>query len=102
MSFIYKNPISNIQRFEAESVDRTNFIGTNFSVLQVGGYQEVFYLNDLKLTFLSSGLQTLSANTIPIQINVQPNTGFNFTTLTLNSDNISSGRRRLGMLVYVY
>lgn len=102
MSFTYKNPISNIQRFEAESVDRTNFIGTNFSVLQVGGYQEVFYLNDLKLTFLGTGPQLLSANTIPIQIIVNPNVAFDWTILTLNSDNISSGRRRLGMLVYVH
>jgi len=102
MSFIYKNPLSNIEVSEPQSVDRTNFVGTNYSVLQVGGYQEVFYLDNLKLTFSGTGLQQLSANTIPIQINLQPNTGFSFTTLTLNSDNISSGRRRLGMLVYVH
>jgi len=102
MSFIYKNPTSAVALSGPEGVRIDANWGTNFSVSQVGGYQEVFYLDNLKLTFSGTGLQELSGNTIPIEINVNPNTGFSFTVLTLNSDNISSGRRRLGMLVYVY
>jgi len=102
MSFIYKNPTSAVALSGPEGVRIDANWGTNFSVSQVGGYQEVFYLDNLKLTFSGTGVQELSANTIPIQINVNTNTGFSFTVLTLNSDNISSGRRKLGMLVYVY
>ena len=102
MSFPYKNPVANTTLTAPEGVAINSTQGTNFSVSQVGGYQEVYYLENLGLTFSGTGLQQLSANTIPIQINVGPNTGLSFTQLTLNSDNISSGRRKLGMLVYVY
>ena len=102
MSFPYKNPVANSTLSAPEGVAITSTQGTNFSVSQVGGYQEVYYLDNLGLTFSGTGLQQLSANTIPIQINVGTNTGLSFTQLTLNSDNISSGRRKLGMLVYVY
>ena len=102
MSFPYKNPVANATLSAPEGVAITSTQGTNFSVSQVGGYQEVYYLENLGLTFSGTGLQQLSANTIPIQINVGTNTGLSFTQLTLNSDNISSGRRRLGMQVYVY
>ena len=102
MAFPYKNPTSLSLLNSPEGVTLTNPQGTNFSVSQVGGYQEVYYTDNLKLTFSGTGTQTLSANTVPIQISVQPNTGLQWTILTLNSDNISSGRRRLGMQVYVY
>ena len=102
MSFPYKNPIANSTLSAPEGVAITSTQGTNFSVSQVGGYQEVYYLENLGLAFSGTGLQQLSANTVPIQINVGTNTGLSFTQLTLNSDNISSGRRRLGMQVYVY
>ena len=102
MSFPYKNPVANTTLTAPEGVAINSTQGTNFSVSQVGGYQEVYYLENLGLTFSGTGLQQLSANTIPIQINVGTNTGLSFTQLTLNSDNISSGRRKLGMLVYVY
>ena len=88
MSFPYKNPISNVQLTGPESVSLTNPQGTNFSVNQVGGYQEVYYLSDLELVFVGTGAQQLSANTIPIQINVGNNAGLSWTVLTLNSDNI--------------
>ena len=101
MSFPYKNPTSLSLLNAPEGVTLTSNVGTNFSVSQVGGYQEVYYLENLELFFSGTGTQTLSANTIPIVINVQANTGLSFTQLTLNSDNISSGRRRLGMQVYV-
>ena len=64
---------------------------------------EVYSLNDLYYTIPSgtTGLIEFTGNTIPIQF--QKGTGFSFSpdVLTLNSDNISSGRRRIGMLVYV-
>jgi len=101
MSFTYKNPVANVLLSAPEGVALNSNQGTNFSVSQVGGYQEVYYLDNLRLTFSGSGNQQLSANTIPIQISVGPNTGLSYTVLTLNSDNISSGRRRLGMQVYV-
>jgi len=101
MSFPYKNPTSLTVLTAPEGVDRTSTQGTNFSVSQVGGYQEVYYQANLGLTFSGTGLQQLSANTIPIQINVGTDSGLSYTVLTLNSDNISSGRRRLGMQVYV-
>ena len=102
MSFPYQNPLALSIVNAPVSVSRTSTQGTSFSINHVGGHQEVYYLDNLKLTFSGNGLQQLSANTVPIQIAIQPNSGLTWTTLTLNSDNISSGRRRLGMQVYVY
>ena len=99
MAFPYKNPLSSNQLSASNSVARTSTFGTNFSVLQTGGYMEVYSLSDLNWsTFGASGVIQNSGNTIPIQFTV----GGVANTLTLNSDNISSGRRRLGMQVYVY
>lgn len=103
MSFIYKNPISSTQLGGENSVSRTDVFGTNFSVLQVGGYMEVYTLADLDFTIPEgdTGLIEFSGNTIPIRYNKRT-LPFLPDNLTLNSDNISSGRRRLGMLVYVH
>jgi hypothetical protein len=101
MSFVYKNPTAAAQLSAPYGVSRTLTQGTTFSISIVGGYSEVWNLDDLQLTFSGTGLQQLSANTIPIQINIGNNAGLSWTTLTLNSDNISSGRRRLGMQVFV-
>jgi hypothetical protein len=102
MALIYKNPTSSIKLSVANSVERTATFGTNFSVLQVGGYMEVYELNDLELTLTgSSGVVGLSANTIPIRYSIRA-LPFLPDSVVLNSDNISSGRRRLGMLVYVH
>jgi hypothetical protein len=105
MSVPYKNPISSVQVSTPQSVDRTSVFGTNFSVLNVGGYMEVYNLSDLSLTLTAStypSLIQLSANTIPIRYTRGNGTFLSPDYLTLNSDNISSGRRRLGMLVYVH
>jgi len=104
MSLNYKNPISSTQLDGSNSVSRTSVFGTNFSVLQTGGYMEVYTLNDLYYTIPvgSTGIIEYSGNTIPIQFNVSPTPQTVPNILTLNSDNISSGRQRLGMLVYVY
>ena len=104
MAFEYKNPLSSAQLSGSESVARTSTFGTNFSVLTIGGYMEVYYLRDLELiltaTTYPSNIQ-LSANTIPINFTKGTGTSFSPDGISLNSDNISSGRRRLGMQVYV-
>ena len=103
MSFIYKNPLSSTQLTSQESVARGKVFGTNYSVLQTGGYMEVYTLADLNFIVPdgSTGLIEYTGNTIPINYSKRT-LPFLPDTLTLNSDNISSGRRRLGMLVYVH
>ena len=104
MSFEYKNPLSSSQLNSPQSVARTSTYGTNFSVLNVGGYMEVYYLRDLELILTASTYPAniqLSANTIPINFTKGTGSQFSPDLISLNSDNISSGRRRLGMQVYV-
>ena len=104
MSFPYKNPLSSSQLAGPNSVVRTSTFGTNFSVLQTGGYMEVYNLSDLSLTLTAATYPAniqLSANTIPINFTKGTGSAFSPDYITLNSDNISSGRRRLGMQVYV-
>ena len=103
-TFPYKNPISSEQLNGVQSVERSETFGTNFSVLGVGGYMEVFNLTDLVYTIPSAtfGPIEYSGNTIPIQFTKGTGAVFSPDVLTLNSDNISSGRKRLGMLAYVY
>ena len=103
MSFVYKNPTSAANLTGTNAAERQKVYGTNFSVLQTGGYMEVYTLDDLKFTIPSgeTGLIEFTGNTIPIQYNKRT-LPFLPDNLTLNSDNISSGRRRLGMLVYVH
>jgi len=100
----YKNPISPLQVLGSSSVSRTDTFGTNFSVLGTGGFMEVYNLSDLDYTIPigQTGTIEFSGNTIPIQFKKGSGSVFSPDVLTLNSDNISSGRRRLGMLVYVY
>ena len=104
MAFPYKNPISSLQNSATESVVRTATFGSNFSVLQTGGYMEVYSLSDLNWSTygIASGAVNNSGNTIPITFTKGTGSAFSRDILTLNSDNISSGRRRLGMLAYVY
>ena len=100
----YKNPISPIQEYGTPSVRNTDLFGTHFSIYGVGGYMEVYNVSDLYYTIPSNTYGTIqySGNTIPINFSKGSGTTFSIDTLTLNSDLISSGRRRLGMLVYVY
>jgi hypothetical protein len=101
MPFPYKNPL-NAQLLSAPySVPRNSVQGTDYSVLGIGGWMEVANLSDLSLTFSGVGLQTLSANTVPINLYIGNGTPFNPSYVNLNSDNFSSGRRRIGMIVYV-
>jgi hypothetical protein len=103
-NFQYKNPLSPIQVLGAQSVSRTSTFGTNFSILGTGGYMEVYGLTDLNFVIPvgQTGFIEFSGNTIPIEFNKGTGTAFSPDVVTLNSDNMSSGRRRLGMLVYVY
>jgi len=104
MSFPYKNPISSIQVNGTQTVPRNNTYGTTFSVNNTGGYMEVFSLSDLYYTIPSgtTGSIEYSGNTIPIEFTKGTGNVWSPDVITLASDNISSGRRRLGMLVYVY
>ena len=81
MSFPYKNPITIAQNTNTESVARTSVFGNTFSVLNVGGYMEVYYLRDLELILTAATYPSqiqLSANTIPI--NFTKGTGSAFST----------------------
>jgi hypothetical protein len=100
----YKNPISPLQVYGSSTVDRSKTFGTTFSVLNTGGFMEVYSLSDLNYTIPTgqTGNIEFTGNTIPIQFKKGSGSVFSPDVLTLNSDNISSGRRRLGMLVYVY
>lgn len=100
----YRNPISPVVVNSTVSVNRQSTIGTNFSILSVGGYQEVYNLSDLFYTIPSNtyGYINYSGNSIPINFLKGSGTTSSIDILTLNSDNISSGRKKLGMLVYVY
>jgi len=105
MSFQYKNPVSTTILQTPDSVIRENNTGTNFSVLGIGGYMEVYSLSDLDFIIpndilINGGVVYYSGNSIPI--NLTYNVPYSLpNTLTLNNDGISSGRRRLGMQVYV-
>lgn len=103
-NFPYKNPISPLQSIGSQTIDRSKTFGNTFSVLNTGGFMEVFNLSDLVYTVPvgQTGSIEFSGNVIPIQFKKGTGSVFSPDVLTLNSDNISSGRRRLGMLVYVY
>ena len=103
MPFNYKNPITPEQLKGAQSVSRSSTQGTNFSILGIGGYVEVYNLTDLIYTIPSgtTGPIQFSGNSLPITFTKGTGSSFSPDVLTLNSDNISSGRRRLGMLAYV-
>ena len=103
-NFLEKIPVSPITSFGNPSVPNGSTIGTNFSILQTGGYMEVYALSGLTYTIppATTGIIEFSGNSIPIQFTKGSGSAFSPDVLTLNSDNISSGRRKLGMLVYVY
>jgi len=103
-NFLNKIPVSPITSFGNPSVPNGSTIGTNFSILQTGGYMEVYSLSGLTYTIpqAATGIIEFSGNSIPIQFTKGSGSAFSPDVLTLNSDNISSGRRKLGMLVYVY
>ena len=71
MAFQYKNPTSSTILQAPDSVYRESATGTNFSVLGIGGYMEVFYLSDLNWiippqTLIDGGAVLYSGNSIPI------------------------------------
>ena len=103
-SLNYKNPLSPLRVLGTQSVNSGQFIGTHYSTLGVGGYMEVYNISDLYYTVPGGQYGTIqySGNTIPINFYRGSGTSFSYNTLTLNSDNISSGRKKLGMLAYVY
>jgi hypothetical protein len=104
MSGLYKKPITPLVSLGTSSVPINSTYGTNFSIYGVGGFMEVYNLSDLNYVIPSGTLGDVefSGNTIPIALHKGNGSIFSPDILNLNSDNISSGRRKLGMLVYVY
>lgn len=104
MANSFKLPISPEQLNGIQSVSRTEVFGTNYSVLGIGGFMEVYNISDLQFDVPSgtTGTISLSSNTIPINFIKGSGSSYSPDVLTLGADNISSGRRRLGMLVYVH
>jgi hypothetical protein len=101
MSFPYTNPISASRQNFQLSLDETSNFGVTYSVANTGGYMEVANLSDLVWNF-SGQTGFVTGSTIPIQFYKGTGTGYSPDILTLNSDYWSTGRRRLGMLAYVY
>ena len=50
MAYPFRNPITPEQVNGTKSVSRSEVFGTNFSVLGIGGYMEVYNLSDLNYT----------------------------------------------------
>jgi len=100
----YSLPTSSQISLGPSSLNNGVFYGTHFSNLGVGGILQVYNISDLYYTVPSGtyGLVQYSGNTIPINFYKGSGGTFSYDVLTLNSDNISSGRKQLGMLVYVY
>lgn len=100
----FRLPISPEQLNGIQSVSKTEVFGTSYSIFGIGGYMEVYNLSDLEFTIPIgvTGLISYSSNTIPIQFIKGTGSSYSPDVLTLSSDNLSSGRRKLGMLVYVY
>ena len=107
MAFEYRNPNPSggtiVSSFDV--VDYSETTGVNFSVQTIGGYMEVWSLNDLIYTIPSGSTGNIrySGNTIPITYTQGLTTPVvTNSSIMVESDGISSGRRRLGMLVYVH
>jgi hypothetical protein len=99
----YRNPKTPLTAVGGLSLPLEKTDGVTFSVLNSGGYMEVYNLSDLiyQIPNGTIGPVLFSGNTIPVQLNKGSGTIFSPDVLTLSSDNITSGRRRLGMLVFV-
>jgi len=101
MSFPYSNPLSASRQNFQLSLEPTSNFGVTYSVSNTGGYMEVANLSDLVWDF-SGQTGFITGSTIPIQFFKGTGAGYSPDILTLNSDYWSTGRRRLGMLAYVY
>jgi len=102
MAYEYRTPKSSIVNTDAISLQPETYVGSNFSINNIGGYREVNSISDLDLILTGSpgsDIQ-LSANTIPIRY-AERGLSFLPDTVKLWADGISSGRRKIGMLVYV-
>ena len=104
MSFPYKNPQGGLRVGTPWKVDLDSVVGSNYSVYNIGGYMEVYTLDDLN--FITSGTSSGLVNySVEIQYRfllIKDRYQLYLDYVTLWSDGISSGRRRLGMLVYVH
>tara|TARA_R110000744_G_scaffold16075_11_gene44446 strand:+ start:3289 stop:4416 length:1128 start_codon:yes stop_codon:yes gene_type:complete len=101
MSFIYQNPLSTELIPSTLSLVRDDPKGVTFSSSLIGGYTEVWSLTDLKYTIYGNGDIEDARNIIPIRYYERYLPTIQSNQVTVNNDLISSGRRRLGQLVYV-
>ena len=103
MSFNYKNPLASTLYEGPVGVALDISTGTNFSVYSIGGYMEVYSHENLIYTIPpgTEGSVLYSGNSIPVAFAYNQPFGDVADQLTINNDEISSGRRRLGMMVYV-
>ena len=102
-NYEYRNPIVGSFVTAPNSIQSLeDFYGSNFSVYNIGGYMEVWSLSDLDfITNGQTGNIRYSGNTIPVLFN-KASTSNLPDSVVLYNDGISSGRRRIGMLVYVH
>lgn len=102
MAFSPQLPLTDNQSQSTLTVGREKTFGSAYGGTFVGGYQEVYSLSDLGYVIPTgtTGLIEYTGNTIPVEYRVKT-VAFLPNTLGLGSDMYSSGRRRLGMLVYV-
>lgn len=104
-NYINPNPSGGTLVSSFDVVGREETTGVNFSVHTIGGYMEVWSLNDLVYTIPSGSTGNIryTGNTIPITYTQGLTTPITTnSSIMIESDAISSGRRRLGMLVYVH
>jgi len=102
LSFNYKNPLASVILTGPDGVSLDNTTGSNFSIYSIGGYMEVYSHEDLIFTIPPESLGTVqyTGNTIPIYFNY--NQPFSLpNSVSIETDEITCGRRRLGMLAYV-
>ena len=98
----YRNPlVSQITTAPKTPASLDRDYGNIFSVYNIGGYMEVYNLSDLTYVVPSgtTGNIYYSGNSIPIKFYKSSNTLTD--KVFLWNDKISSGRRRLGQLVFV-
>ena len=99
-SLNYSNPNTPYKVGVQSSLPSDSIIGVTFSVFDTGGYMEFYNLTDL-IWYYNGGTGQITGSTIPINFVKGNGTAISPDYLILNSDNISTGRRRLGMLAYV-
>ncbi len=97
--YTYPGPVNSNNNFSPYTILTGYTHGVTYSNYITGGFHQVYNVSDLYLTGVTNNAYPL----IPILILGYSGTVVpNVTQLFLNNDNMSSGRRKVGMLSYVY